>query len=155
LKGITFNQEEPYHGDHDSPFDQDKHSDEHGNELRPQLTGALAVLEKMLFERHSTQMRVGKVELVQQWQGEQQTKIEARVGTLEGDHGYVSALGYAKMHPPLGTEQVYLAKVGRAATRIAAARGLRVGTTKHPMFGRVNTYPEHVLKDAFDEVNRR
>jgi DNA-damage-inducible protein D len=137
------------------PFDQDKHLGENVSGNRPQLTGGLAILEKMLYELHDTQVRVGKVELVQQWQGEQQAKIEARVGTLEGDHEYVSALGYARLHPPLSTERVYLAKVGKVATRIAAERGIRIGSTKHPTFGRVNTYPERILRDAFGEVNRR
>lgn len=124
-------------------------------EVRPQLSGGLAVLEKVLYEIHDTQVRVGAVELVQQRQDQRHTQLEARVSTLEGNHGYVSALGYAKTHPPLCTEQVYLSRVGKVATRMAKQQGIRVGQVNHPNFGKANTYPEHILKAAFEEVNAK
>jgi DNA-damage-inducible protein D len=124
-------------------------------EVRPQLSGQLAVLEKVIYELHDTQVRVGNVELVQQRLDERHAQLEARVSTLEGDHGYMSALGYAKSHPPLCTEQSFLSRVGKVATRMATQQGIRIGTIKHPNFGRANTYPEHILRAAFEEVNAK
>ncbi|ALG06814.1 hypothetical protein [Kibdelosporangium phytohabitans] len=105
------------------------------------------------WARHQidTIRRVGKIETEQKRQADQLDEVAARVESIEGAHDWFAALAYAKLHG-FSTERTFLAKVGRRAGQILRDSGETPGTTQHPAFGTVNTYPEWALERAFGEL---
>ena len=68
---------------------------------------------------------------------------EARLDSIEGNHGWLTALGYAR-NSGLPTYEKFLAKFSRCAGMIARSHGLEPNKVHHPHFGTVNSYPTWV-----------
>lgn len=75
----------------------------------------------------------------------------AKVAAIEGNHDWLTALGYAKLHDH-GTERSYLSRVGTRATAIMKADGQKPHKRQDATFGLINVYPIPVLEQAFAEV---
>lgn len=114
----------------------------------------LAGMSDWVRQQMDTLMQIGEIEAEQKRQDAQLQKVTARVDTLEGNHDWFSALGYAKLHD-LTSESGYLKRVGTVAGRILRAAGDTPGKTQHPAYGSVGTYPAWVLEQAFSEVSVR
>lgn len=74
----------------------------------------------------------------------------ARIDAIEGQHGWYAALGYARLHKIENTSTQYLSKVGRQATSIAKAHGIKPVKVPHALYGEANSYPAWVWELAFD-----
>ena len=74
---------------------------------------------------------------------------EARLDSIEGNHGWLTALGYARNNG-LPTYEKFLAKFSRCAGMIARSHGLEPNKVHHPHFGTVNSYPTWVWDLAAD-----
>ena len=74
--------------------------------------------------------------------------ISAKVAAIEGAHNWFTALGYAinNNHP---TDRRSLMLVGKRASAIMRARGVKPVPRQDATFGQVNTYPVDVLEEAF------
>jgi hypothetical protein len=68
---------------------------------------------------------------------------EARLDSIEGNHGWLTALGYARIKG-LPTYEKFLAKFSRCAGMIARSHGIDPNKVHHPHFGTVNSYPAWV-----------
>jgi hypothetical protein len=68
---------------------------------------------------------------------------EARLDSIEGNHGWLTALGYARNngHP---TYEKFLARFSRCAGMIARSHDIEPNKVHHPHFGTVNSYPTWV-----------
>jgi hypothetical protein len=65
---------------------------------------------------------------------------EARLDSIEGNHGWLTALGYARIKG-LPTYEKFLAKFSTCAGMIARSHGITTNKVHHPHFGTVNSYP--------------
>ena len=74
--------------------------------------------------------------------------ISAKVAAIEGAHNWFTALGYAinNNHP---TDRRSLMSVGKRASAIMRAQGVKPVPRQDATFGQVNTYPVDVLEEAF------
>lgn len=70
-------------------------------------------------------------------------RAEARMDAIEGQHGWVAALGYAKMNG-LPTYSKFLARLGTHASMIARSHGIDPVKTPHQLYGQVNSYPSWI-----------
>lgn len=78
-------------------------------------------------------------------------EVEHRVDALEGNHGWYSALGYAKrMH--WQTDVATLNALGRRAGIVGRGAGLRAAKVPHPTFGEVNAWPSWVWDQAYQDT---
>jgi hypothetical protein len=68
---------------------------------------------------------------------------EARLDSIEGNHGWLTALGYARNNG-LPTYEKFLAKFSRCAGMIARSHDIEPNKVHHPHFGKVNSYPTWV-----------
>jgi prophage antirepressor-like protein len=78
------------------------------------------------------------------------TTARAALDQSTSNHGHYTVLGYAKLQGwemPVAKASAH----GRKLSAICANRGIVVGTMTDPRFGRVNTYPESVLKEYFGD----
>lgn len=112
----------------------------------------MAGLPEWAQQQIATIVRVGQIEVEQTRQATELREVSARVQAIEGGHEWYSALAFA-INNDLKTEQRYLARVGVRAGQILRSNGEEPGKTRHPAFGRVNTYPSWVLERAFAEVS--
>lgn len=79
------------------------------------------------------------------------TAVEQRVDALEGNHGWYSALGYAKkMRWATDTES--LNALGRRAGRIGRDANLKAAKVPHALFGEVNAWPEWCWDQAYQDL---
>ncbi|BAD56319.1 putative prophage antirepressor [Nocardia farcinica IFM 10152] len=76
-------------------------------------------------------------------------KTDARLDAIEGRHDWYSALGYARLHKIENTSTRFLNQVGRQASAIAAAHGIRPVKVPHALYGEVNSLPAWVWERAF------
>lgn len=76
-------------------------------------------------------------------------RTEARVDAIEGQHDWVSALGFARLHG-LSTSSQWLNKLGRAASEVARRGGIEPVKVPHAYYGSANSYPEWVWQAAYD-----
>lgn len=120
-------------------------------EIRPKLSGNLAVLEGMLYELHQTQHRVGQVEIEQRHQGARQGELEARVDSIEGRSDWYTALAYCKIKR-LPSHLSYRQRVGAAATKLAQQAGVDLPKVPDERYGVVNKYPEWALERAVEQM---
>lgn len=95
--------------------------------------------------------RAAAVEAVVAVTAEKTREVEMRLDAVEGRHGWYAAQGYAAINGH-DTGTGYLNKVGRRASRIGTAVGLRSEWAPHALYGRVRSWPESVWAQAFDEV---
>lgn len=77
-------------------------------------------------------------------------KTDARLDAIEGRHDWYSALGYARVNDIKNTSTPFLNKVGRQASSIAKANGIKPVKVQHALYGEVNSYPAWVWELAFD-----
>ncbi|NUP46173.1 MAG: hypothetical protein HOW97_02495 [Catenulispora sp.] len=104
----------------------------------------LDVIEGMVRAIRADRRRLAAVE-------EAQVALAAKVDAIEGRHGWFTALAHAKLHDH-STERSYLSRVGSKASAICRALGIKPHPREDATFGTVNTYPVHVLEQAFAEV---
>jgi anti-repressor protein len=77
-------------------------------------------------------------------------EVEHRVDALEGNHGWYSALAYAKRQGwPANVD--FLNPLGRRAGQVGRAAGLRAAKVNHPTYGEVNAWPEWVWDQAYQD----
>ncbi len=74
--------------------------------------------------------------------------VSGRVDVLEGTAGWLAAGGYLRKSGHQLSDQ-NANKLGRIARKIGEYRGLEAGSTPHPRFIYVNTWPEEVWEDAY------
>ena len=74
--------------------------------------------------------------------------ISAKVAAIEGAHNWFTALGYA-INNNYPTDRRSLMSVGKRASAIMRARGVKPVPRQDATFGQVNTYPVDVLEEAF------
>jgi hypothetical protein len=72
---------------------------------------------------------------------------EARLDSIEGKHGWLTALGYARING-MPTYEKFLARFSRCAGMIARTHGIDPDKVHHPHFGTVNSYPAWVWELA-------
>lgn len=72
---------------------------------------------------------------------------EARLDSIEGNHGWLTALGYARTSG-LPTYEKFLARFSRHAGMIARSHDIEPNKVHHPHFGTVNSYPTWVWDRA-------
>lgn len=82
---------------------------------------------------------------------QRQTIVESRIDSIEGNNGWLTVLGYARVHG-LRTEPTYLSKIGTHARRIGDAVGEAPREIHDTRYGFVNAWPEWVLTKAFAGV---
>lgn len=68
---------------------------------------------------------------------------EARLDSIEGNHGWLTALGYARVKG-LPTYEKFLSRFSRHAGMIARSHSIDPNKVHHPHFGTVNSYPTWV-----------
>lgn len=73
--------------------------------------------------------------------------------TAVGNHGYLTVLGYLKIHGR-EVEEKEASAHGKALTAICNQRGITVGKCRHQKYGYVNSYPESIL-DAYFGYNHK
>lgn len=78
-------------------------------------------------------------------------EVEHRVDALEGNHGWYSALGYAK-RMRWQADVATLNALGRRAGIIGRGAGLRAAKVPHPTFGEVNAWPSWVWDQAYQDT---
>ncbi|MFD6066702.1 hypothetical protein, partial [Amycolatopsis lurida] len=91
--------------------------------------------------------RVGKIEVEQIRQRERLDKVEHRLDGIEGNHGWYTALAYAK-NMGLNTSMGATQTLGKVASQICRRRGIQPEKRTDARFGHVNLYPEDVLAEA-------
>jgi hypothetical protein len=72
---------------------------------------------------------------------------ETRLDSIEGNHGWLTALGYARTNG-LPTYEKFLARFSRHAGMIARSHDIEPNKVHHPHFGTVNSYPTWVWDRA-------
>lgn len=115
----------------------------HGSYSVPSPRSALDVAELMLTALRQQEARQAELE-------DGQRRIEARVDAIEGQHDWVSALGFAKLNG-LPTSSQWLQRLGRDAGRIALQEGVSAVSVPHAYYGSVNSYPEWVWERAYEQ----
>ncbi|NEA22662.1 hypothetical protein [Actinomadura bangladeshensis] len=112
----------------------------------------LDLITRIVDAIRSDRRRLRVVEDRQDEQAAQHDELRARVAGIEGTYDWYCVLAYAKMHG-LRTDLMYLRRVGVRASALLRARGEEPGHRQDARFGKVNTYPEDVLRQAFDDVS--
>jgi prophage antirepressor-like protein len=77
----------------------------------------------------------------------------ARLDALEGHTGGCVALVYARKHN-LPTDEPWLAKLGKAASRVARAAGIEPSYVPHPRYTHVNSFPEWIWAEAVESLSK-
>lgn len=70
-----------------------------------------------------------------------------RIDNIEGQHGWYGALAIAKMRG-LPSNEDYLNRLGRRASKIGKLKGLTPGKVPHARYGTTNSWPLHVWDEA-------
>lgn len=103
---------------------------------------AAAVAELQRVERESRQAKALAVSA-----SEDARVANARLDAIEGQHDWLSALAYAKIHG-LPTDAIYLARLGKLAATMARTEGIEPRKVQHMHFGAVNALPVHIWHRA-------
>lgn len=80
------------------------------------------------------------------------TAVEQRVDALEGNHGWYSALGYAKKMR-WATDTQSLNALGRRAGQVGRDANLKAAKVPHSLFGEVNAWPEWCWDQAYQDLD--
>jgi phage regulator Rha-like protein len=76
----------------------------------------------------------------------EQTSIKQKLSEFDGDTGYMTVIAFSRandLHLPLSQANA----LGRKAARVCRERGLHIGSIPDERFGRVNSYPIHILEE--------
>lgn len=119
--------------------------------LKPKtpLESSAALLKVLVYhqeemERQNAKLTAHETQLSQLQQWVQNFEI-----TKEGEPFY-TIMGYAALrHKPVNIQLA--AKLGKLASPRCKDLGIELGRIKDPRFGMINTYPESVLSELFDE----
>jgi prophage antirepressor-like protein len=76
----------------------------------------------------------------------------ARLDSLEGNTGWKTALGFAKLRGARDTDTETLNLLGRAAGRLCRMRNIEPRRTPDQRFGTVGLYPEDILGEAWAQM---
>jgi hypothetical protein len=79
------------------------------------------------------------------------TKTEARLDAIEGNHGWLAALGYARQ-TGLPTHTRYLARLGKCAAAVARSHDVEPNPVQHQLYGKVNSFPVWVWDAATEQL---
>jgi len=78
----------------------------------------------------------------------EQERIKAKVAQIADGDGYFSIIAFANLNG-LNFDHAAANAAGKKAAAVCRARKLRIGKVKHPVFGKINAYPEYVLIELF------
>jgi P22_AR N-terminal domain len=79
-------------------------------------------------------------------------KTDARLDAIEGKHDWFAALGWARHIGLSDTSNSATSLLGRRASSIAKANGIKPRKTQHEHFGQVNLLPAWVWETAVDQL---
>jgi hypothetical protein len=79
-------------------------------------------------------------------------KTDARLDAIEGKHDWFAALGWARHIGLSDTSNSATSLLGRRASSIAKANGIKPRKTQHEHFGQVNLLPVWVWETAVDQL---
>lgn len=81
----------------------------------------------------------------------QQDETKAQVKALVDGEDYFTVVGYLNL---IGErmDQKETAAMGKAVSAHCRTNGIRVGKSKHPNFGQVNSYPHETLEEVYTQL---
>ena len=103
----------------------------------PMTPGQALVEMAQNFLRHETQI----AEL-----SRRQQETAAQVMALMDGENYLTVVGWGNL-TGLRLDSATASRIGKLASALCRERGHHIGTTLHPAYGRVNTYPREVLDE--------
>ncbi|WP_230872114.1 phage antirepressor N-terminal domain-containing protein [Mycobacterium canetti] len=124
--------------------------------LRDYFYRGVAVQQSSMNQLDVLRAAIDQIEATQRDAAEAKAlaeRTEARVDAIEGQHGWVAALGYAKING-LPTYSKFLAKLGTHASMIARSHGIEPVKTPHQLYGTVNSYPTWIWELAAEGFRR-
>ncbi|MFC5996926.1 Bro-N domain-containing protein [Pseudonocardia hispaniensis] len=113
-------------------------------------TSQLDILRAAIDQIEAAQLAAQRAELVAEHAAETVREVGHRVDALEGNHGWYSALAYARRRN-WATSVDFLNPLGRRAGQIGRAAGLRAAKVPHPIYGEANAWPEWVWDQAYQD----
>lgn len=122
----------------------------HGFYVRPGMDPVVALMETLRDQRLAElELARRQEELARRVDGVSR-KVDAALAVAQSNHGHYSVLGWARLcGMELDLKTASLA--GKALTAICQQRGLATSSVRDSRFGRVNTYPESVLREFFED----
>lgn len=73
-----------------------------------------------------------------------QFETKVQVAALVEGEGYYTIVGYCNLHNKK-VDSKQAAELGKRASEICRNQNFSIGSASHPLFGKVNTYPQEVL----------
>lgn len=74
----------------------------------------------------------------------EQFETKVQVAALVEGEGYYTIVGYCKLHNKK-VDSKQAAELGKRASEICRNQNFSIGSASHPLYGKVNTYPQDVL----------
>ena len=108
-----------------------------GSYAVPKTPGQALVEMAQNFLHHETQI----AELARK-----QHETAAQVRALMDGDNYLTVVGWGNL-TGLRFDSATASRIGKLASALCRERGHHIGTTLHPAYGRVNTYPREVLDE--------
>lgn len=110
---------------------------QHSTAPAPMTPGQALVEMAQNFLRHETQI----AEL-----SRKQHETAAQVMALVNGENYLTVVGWGNLTSQR-FDNATASRIGKLASALCRERGYHIGTTLHPAYGRVNTYPREVLDE--------
>lgn len=73
-----------------------------------------------------------------------QFETKVQVAALVEGEGYYTIVGYCNLHNKK-VDSKQAAELGKRASEICRSQNFSIGSASHPLFGKVNTYPQEIL----------
>ena len=79
----------------------------------------------------------------------QQAETTAQVKAIIDGENYFTVVGYANVID-IKVDKTTSSKIGKFASKLCRSKGWEIGTTLHPLYGHINSYPKDALMEAFE-----
>jgi hypothetical protein len=79
--------------------------------------------------------------------------LEAKVETITSNSGYFTIKAYARLNS-FQLPNAHAAKIGKKCAQLCRERNLQIGNAKDETYGIVKTYPESVIAEVVQQIDK-